>query len=634
MTLSERPPPTDPGSVLCCLHSALCSVRKTKNVEKAVREPQAEGRHRAADGGGCSGDLPAPAGPRPGGAAGVAGAADGAALRGRRAHPQRLRSEQSGRERHTRARRQSQNGTERSVSKCLKADNSIDNRLKEILPGTSSRPETTSELDRQPASPDDPNEDEECENDKQSASHCCRVCGKSFDRKGFLMKHVEKHLKEANCLCGLCGEGFESSDDLKLHLQMHRDTTRTCDVCGKKFPSIRAQETHRRLHTGEKPFTCLVCGKGFNQKGNMVTHMRIHTAEKPFTCNICHKEFSQGSSLERHMKAHDGQTPFSCSVCGKCFTKSVALRRHIRSHGSDEQPAISNQHRKPSLTPSHCCKVCSNAFHNKGNFVRHAETHLNHPDCLCGICGERAESSESLQLHIQSHRETSRICDICGINCGKDFPRKGSLERHMKLHAGDQHLDVHKRIHTGEKPYTCRECFVQKIDLKRHMLTHTGEKPYSCQVCGKRYQEKRSVDSHMKVHGEEQPVKDSARQFQSQMKLHMRSHTGEKPYKCPSCSRKFSRKAMLTQHVAVHLTVKPFGCDSCGKRFCWNYQSKKHKCPAKSDGKLRRDTYKKSSVSVETDDSADNHFWKETRHHRSAIQRWTCWCISDDCSAT
>jgi len=177
----------------------------------------------------------------------------------------------------------------RSVSddKRLKQDVSVDGRLKETQPSTSSRLDTVYELDHHPGSPEDPTrEEEEDENENDTTevtSHICRVCGKSFDRKGFLLKHVEKHSKEAECFCGVCGERLESSDGLRQHLQTHRDSSRTCNVCGKKFPSIRAQETHLRLHTGEKPFSCHLCGKGFNQKGNMMTHMRIHAAEKPLT---------------------------------------------------------------------------------------------------------------------------------------------------------------------------------------------------------------------------------------------------------------------------------------------------------------------------------------------------------------
>jgi KRAB domain-containing zinc finger protein len=50
---------------------------------------------------------------------------------------------------------------------------------------------------------------------------------------------------------------------------------------------------------------------------------------------------------------------------------------------------------------------------------------------------------------------------------------------------------------------------------------------------------------------------------------HEMTHTGEKHFKCFTCSKRFVQKCSLTRHEHTHSDERPFPCthSNCGKRF-------------------------------------------------------------------
>ncbi|XP_065551713.1 zinc finger and BTB domain-containing protein 34 isoform X1 [Lathamus discolor] len=101
-----------------------------------------------------------------------------------------------------------------------------------------------------------------------------------------------------------------------------------CIYCGKSFNQKGSLDRHMRLHMGITPFVCKFCGKKYTRKDQLEYHIRGHTDDKPFRCEICGKCFPFQGTLNQHLrKNHPGVTEVRTRVESPDRTEAFAEQK-------------------------------------------------------------------------------------------------------------------------------------------------------------------------------------------------------------------------------------------------------------------------------------------------------------------
>lgn len=193
---------------------------------------------------------------------------------------------------------------------------------------------------------------------------------------------------------------------------------------------------------------CDLCGKGFHSKWKLERHIPTHEREKPVPSE---------KTLARRLKDVP-RMKFECVHCGKWMPSNWKLQRHLNGHAKQE---YRDELRLANAGAIHTmdCPECGMLFGNRLLLKAHYETEHE----------KTKVPKKELELEQEQEPSTSRTADVLPLTFVDPMLLLDEDEAEVK--------DAGKHSKAGR--VECEKCgkeFPNKSKLKRHMGTHTKKK--------------------------------------------------------------------------------------------------------------------------------------------------------------
>ena len=388
-------------------------------------------------------------------------------------------------------------------------------------------------------------------------------------------------------VCCYCDAEFASRRRLIKHLWTHEDT----------FP----EGSHPALSSTSHLKGIRIKTEDGNESGSSTTDVeeptdvledRPSTSGRLLSCLYCSKRFAHGARWLMHVKKHQKRRHRSkVSGRGSNTEKSRGRESRLKMTPAGQRVEKLDKGRTPTAV-----KVENGTGNDR--METSMDTWSDGDDNTEELDSLPAENLDLVPTECQQERadgdgaggkqaaksattSTGRVRRPQKRG-GKPSPagsRAYPCEQCDRVMASAAALHYHRRTHSGHKPFACSVCprrFIIRGQLVEHERIHSGEKPFACDQCPKRFAQSSQLRQHASVHSEVgiHVCPTCGESFIRPWRLlsHRRAAHAEdvgpkKRYRCEECDREYSLRQSWIYHRLTHSGDWPFQCDFCARRF-------------------------------------------------------------------